>query len=69
MYLHQPRTPPNAIPFRLAAHIRANCVAPGAVPEMDVWSSMREEALASLVDDLKKSLTGTVGRLEDIAER
>jgi NAD(P)-dependent dehydrogenase (short-subunit alcohol dehydrogenase family) len=49
--------------------IRVNCIAPGAVPETDVWSGMGEEQLAEMVEGLKKkSLTGRVGRVEDIAE-
>lgn len=49
--------------------IRVNCIAPGAVPETDVWSGMSEEQMAEIVEGLKKkSLTGRVGRVEDIAE-
>lgn len=51
------------------APIRVNCVAPGAVPETDVWSGMSEEQMTSMVANLKKkSLTGRVGLVEDIAE-
>ena len=51
------------------APIRVNCVAPGAIPETDVWSGMSEEQMTSMVADLKKkSLTGRVGLVEDIAE-
>jgi NAD(P)-dependent dehydrogenase (short-subunit alcohol dehydrogenase family) len=51
------------------APIRVNCVAPGAVPETDVWSGIGEEERASMLEGLKKkSLTGELGRVEDIAE-
>ena len=51
------------------APIRVNCIAPGAVPETDVWSGMSEDQMAEMIEALKKkSLTGRVGRVEDIAE-
>jgi NAD(P)-dependent dehydrogenase (short-subunit alcohol dehydrogenase family) len=51
------------------APIRVNCVAPGAVPETDVWSGLSEEQMTQMVEDLKKkALTGRVGFVEDVAE-
>ena len=51
------------------APVRVNYIAPGAIPETDVWSGMAEEQMAEMVEGLrKKSLTGRVGRVEDIAE-
>ena len=51
------------------APVRVNCVAPGAIPETDVWSGMGKEEMETMVEGLKrKSLTGRVGRVEDIAE-
>ena len=51
------------------APIRVNCVAPGAVPETDVWSGMGKEEMETMIEGLKKkSLTGRVGLVEDIAE-
>jgi NAD(P)-dependent dehydrogenase (short-subunit alcohol dehydrogenase family) len=51
------------------APIRVNCIAPNAIPETDVWSGVSKEAMAEMVEDLKKKmLTGRIGRADDIAE-
>lgn len=51
------------------APIRVNCVAPGLVPETDLWGGMPQEHLKSLVEVwTKKLLTERPGRVEDIAE-
>jgi NAD(P)-dependent dehydrogenase (short-subunit alcohol dehydrogenase family) len=51
------------------APIRVNCVAPGAVPETDLWAALGEEERATMMEYFKnKSLTGELGRVEDIAE-
>jgi len=51
------------------APIRVNCVAPGAIPETNLWSGMDEKQKAELIDYVKKrSLTGQVGLAEDVAE-
>lgn len=51
------------------APIRVNCVAPGAIPETDLWSGMDEKQMVEMLTYLKKrSLTGQLGRAEDVAE-
>jgi NAD(P)-dependent dehydrogenase (short-subunit alcohol dehydrogenase family) len=51
------------------APVRVNCVAPGPIPETNLWKGVDKEAMDALVDGVKKrTLTGRVGRTEDIAE-
>lgn len=51
------------------APVRVNCVAPAAIPETDLWTGMTEERFNVFVEEeKKKSLTGRVGTVEDIAE-
>src|SRR5277367_1764414 len=51
------------------APIRVNCVAPGPIPETDIWSGMGKEEMETMIEGLrKKNLTGRVGLVEDIAE-
>ena len=51
------------------APIRVNCVAPGAITDTGLWSGMDSETLAAFNEQLKKnSLTGQIGRSEDVAE-
>jgi len=51
------------------APIRVNAIGPHAVPETDVWARFTQEQMDAMVKELEeKSLTGRVGRVEDIAE-
>jgi NAD(P)-dependent dehydrogenase (short-subunit alcohol dehydrogenase family) len=51
------------------APIRVNCVEPGGIPETELWSDWSEEKMKELIKEFeKRSLTGTVGGVEDVAE-
>jgi NAD(P)-dependent dehydrogenase (short-subunit alcohol dehydrogenase family) len=51
------------------APIRVNCVEPGGIPETELWSDWSEERMKELIEEFqKRSLTGAVGRVDDVAE-
>jgi NAD(P)-dependent dehydrogenase (short-subunit alcohol dehydrogenase family) len=51
------------------APVRVNCVAPGAIPETDLWAGVPKDTMAEMMEGWKKkSLTGRLGTVEDVAE-